>query len=52
MFETLRGGMKNKMKRKEKSLMPNKKFKLSKKQGLYAAAGAVLVGTLAAAAIT
>lgn len=32
--------------------MPNKKFKLSKKQGLYAAAGAVLIGTLAAAAIT
>lgn len=32
--------------------MPNKKFKLSKKHGVYAAAGAVLVGTLAAAAIT
>lgn len=32
--------------------MPNKKFKLSKKQGVYTAAGVVLVGTLAAAAIT
>ncbi|MBQ7055208.1 MAG: leucine-rich repeat protein, partial [Oscillospiraceae bacterium] len=32
--------------------MPDKKFKLSKKHGLYAVAGAALVGSLAAAVIT